>query len=202
MKCKVLTALLILLMALPVLAAPTSATSPMDQVKSEIEDALTILKNPKLKPKEKSQEILKIAEKSVDWQEVARRVLGIRWRRVNPQQRERFTQLFKEFVKANYADKFEKYSDEKIEYGKEELDPPYARVFLKVFSPSQSKPISMECRLINNNGKWLVYDILIEGVSMINNYRVQINNILVNKSFDDMLKTLEKKIQEKFGKES
>jgi len=202
MKCNVLTALLILLMALPVLAAPTSATSPMDQVKSEIEDALTILKNPKLKPKEKSQEILKIAEKSVDWQEVARRVLGIRWRRVNPQQRERFTQLFKEFVKANYADKFEKYSDEKIEYGKEELDPPYARVFLKVFSPSQSKPISMECRLINNNGKWLVYDILIEGVSMINNYRVQINNILVNKSFDDMLKTLEKKIQEKFGKES
>lgn len=202
MKCNVLTALLILLMALPVLAAPTSATSPMDQVKSEIEDALTILKNPKLKPKEKSQEILKIAEKSVDWQEVARRVLGIRWRRVNPQQRERFTQLFKEFVKANYADKFEKYSDEKIIYEKEETDPPYARVLLKIYSKAQPKPISMECRLINKEGKWLVYDILIEGVSMVNNYRVQINDILVNKSFDDMLKTLEKKIQEKFGKES
>ena len=53
----------------------------------------------------------------------------------------------------------------------------------------------MECRLINRKGKWLVYDILIEGVSMVNNYRVQINNILVNSTFDKMLKTLQKKVE-------
>ncbi len=202
MKGKVLAALLTLIIAVPVGAATTPAVSPMQQVKSEIDQALAILKNKKLTPKERSKAILDIVEGSVDWHEVAKRVLGIRWRRVTPEQREKFTQLFKEFVKANYADKFEKYSDQKIVYEKEEVDPPYARVMLKVYSPNQPKPISMECRLINNNGKWLVYDILIEGVSMINNYRVQINNILVNESFDDMLKTLEKKIKEKYGKES
>ncbi len=202
MKGKVLTALLVLLTALPTLAASTLAISPMDQVKREIEDALTILKNPKLKPQERSHEILKIVEKSVDWHEVAKRVLGIRWRRVTQQQRKRFTQLFKEFVKANYADKFERYSGEKIIYEKEEIDTPYARVFLKIYSKTQPKPISMECRLINKRGKWLVYDILIEGVSMVNNYRVQINNILVNSSFDQMLENLQKKVKKKFGKET
>ncbi len=203
MKRKALVTLLALLIAAPLMAAPTTPTlSPMEQVKKEINQAFSILRNPKLSSKEKSQKILEIVDKFVDWHEVAKRVLGIRWRRVTPQQREKFTQVFKEFVKANYADKFEKYSDEKVVYEKQELDPPYARVFLKVYSKKQPEPISMECRLINNNGKWLVYDILIAGVSMVNNYRVQIANILVNKSFDDMLKTLEKKVKEKYGKES
>ncbi len=202
MKGKVFISLLVLLTVFPLWKVGASAVTPMDQVKSEIDQALKILKNPKLTPKEKSRAILGIVEDSVDWHEVAKRVLAVRWRRATPQQRERFTRLFKEFVKANYADKFERYSDEKIVYEKEETDPPYARVFLKIYSKNQPKPISMECRLINNHGKWLVYDILIEGVSMVNNYRVQINNILVNSSFDDMLKVLQKKVEEKFGKES
>ncbi len=191
---KVLLLIFPLCMAIPLFGA-TGVLSPLDQVKSEIDQSLAILKNPKLKPHERSQKILKIVDSAVDWHEVAKRVLAIRWRRVTPEQRERFTVLFKEFVKANYADKFERYSGEKIVYGKQEIDEPYARVFLKVYTKTQEKPISMECRLINRKGKWLVYDILIEGVSMVNNYRVQINNILVNSTFDKMLKTLQKKVE-------
>jgi phospholipid transport system substrate-binding protein len=202
MKRKVLIILLALFIAVPAMAASTPALTPMEQVKKEIDEAFSILRNPKLSSKEKSEKILELVDEYVDWHEVAKRVLGIHWRRATPQQREKFTQVFKEFVKANYADKFEKYSDEKVEYEKEEVDPPYARVLLKVYTKKQPEPVSMECRLINNNGEWLVYDILIAGVSMVNNYRVQINNILVNKSFDDMLKTLEKKVKEKYGKES
>lgn len=192
---KIFVLLFLLCFVLPFSGWAEPKVSPMDQVKSEIDQCLTILKNPKLKPRQKSQEILGVVDKSVDWHEVAKRVLGIRWRRITPEQREKFTELFKEFVKANYADKFEKYSGEKIEYGKQEIDWPYSRVFIKVHTKAQEKPISMECRLIDREGKWMVYDILIEGVSMVNNYRVQINNILVNSSFDKMLETLRKKVE-------
>jgi phospholipid transport system substrate-binding protein len=192
---KIFTLLFLFCLALPFLVWGGPKVSPVDQVKSEIDQGLAILKNPKLKPHEKTEEILKIVDKSVDWHEVAKRVLGIRWRRVAPEQREKFTGLFKEFVKANYANSFEKYSGEKVEYGKQEIDEPYSRVFLKIHSKIYEKPISMECRLIDKEGKWMIYDMLTEGVSMVNNYRVQINNILVNSSFDKMLETLRKKAE-------
>ena len=177
--------------ACPVFAQNKHLT-PMQQVKEEVDQALAVLKNPKLKPRERTREILSIVDDAVDWHEVSKRVLSVRWRRRTPQEREEFTKVFKEFVKANYANKFEKYSGEKIFYDKEEIDDGYARVILRVSSKTTQKPITMECRLINESGRWMIYDILIEGISMVNNYRTQINDILVNSSFKDLIKKLKK----------
>jgi phospholipid transport system substrate-binding protein len=171
--------------------------TPMEQVKKEINQALEILKNPKLKPQERTKEILNIVDDAVEWHEVSKRVLSVRWRNRTPQERAEFTKVFKEFVKANYASKFEKYSGEEISYDKEEIDDGYARVILRISSKTMQKPITMECRLIDENGKWMIYDILIEGVSMVNNYRIQINDILVNSSFKDLIEKLKSKQRKK-----
>lgn len=172
------------------------AGEPTKQLKQHVDEMISILSNKSLSVKQKHQGVYKILDEAVDWDEVAKRVLGIHWRRHTPEEREKFKVLFKDFVEAKYAKRFEMYSGEKVHFDKETIDGNYASVLVKV-KTKQNRIFNMENRMVLKNGKWLIYDILIEGISMVNNYRTQINNIIAKRSFKGLIKILEKKAAQK-----
>ena len=178
------------------LSQPARAGEPTKQLKHEVDQMISVLSNKSLSVQQKHKKVYDILDEAVDWDEVAKRVLGVHWRRRTPKERERFKELFKDFVEAKYAKRFEMYSGEKVTFGKETVEGNYASVVVKV-ETKQNRTFTMENRMILEGGRWLVYDILIEGISMVNNYRTQINNIIAKRSFNGLIKILEKKAAKK-----
>ncbi len=167
--------------------------SPLQVVKKNIDQIISTLTDKKLTVKEKKKKIRDILEYTIDWSEVSKRVLGVHYKRLSKEQKKKFQHLFKEFVKNVYAKKFLKYSGEKIRYVKEEIEDSFASVKMKLIT-TKNQEIPLVCRLLKRNNKWYVYDVLIEGISMVNNYRIQINRIISKKGFSGLIKILEKKV--------
>ena len=184
-------AVLLALLFVSVHQIPASP-SPLEVVKTHIDKVITTVTNKKLSTKEKTEEIKNILDKAIDWPYVAKLVLGVHYKKVNPEEFKKFQKLFKEFIKKVYARKFLKYSGEKIVYKKESIQDGIAIVDMTLITTKGQK-IPITCRLSHHNGEWLIYDVLIEGISMVNNYRIQINRIIARKGFKGLIRILEKK---------
>ncbi len=168
--------------------------TPLDVVKSNIDYVLEALTNKKIPVEEKKRRIREAFEKTLDWEKIATLVLGIHNRRITPEKKKKFTLLFKEFIENVYANKFLRYSGEKIVYGKQFISGNRASVNMQLIT-TKGQRIPIVCRLIKRNGKWLIYDVMIEGISMVNNYRIQVNNVITKKGIDGLLKILERKVK-------
>lgn len=139
-----------------------------------------------LSPKQECGVRLKqILEENFDFEEMSRRALGPNWKSASSDQRSRFIALFKERVFISFSARVEKYPDAKMNYRKEILDGDCARVQAWAIVPNET--IEIEYRLKQAKGCWKVVDILVEGRSLLENYRNQFTAILVNKSFEDFL---------------
>jgi phospholipid transport system substrate-binding protein len=125
---------------------------------------------------------------------MSRRALGVHWKDRTPKERQEFVKLFQELLENSYAGKIEDYNGEKIVYGKEALDPPYAEVRTKIV-PSQGDGYSVNYRLLKSGDRWRVYDVVIEGVSLVNNYRSQFADLLDRYSFAEMMKKLQETVR-------
>jgi len=102
--------------------------------------------------------------------------------------------VFQELLENSYAGKIEGYSGEKFVFGKEALDPPYAEVRTKIVTPG-GEEYSVNYRLLKDGDRWRIYDIVIEGVSLVNNYRAQFSDLLDRYSFGDMMKKLQETVR-------
>ena len=129
-----------------------------------------------------------------DWESMAQRSLGRHWRSGNEAQKSEFVDLFSQLLEDTYMEKVEGYSGEEVVYENERKDGEYARVFVKILN-NTGKEISVEYRVKNNGGNWLVYDVVIEGVSLVKNYRSQFNSLMARGDFNEMLEKLRKKIE-------
>jgi phospholipid transport system substrate-binding protein len=123
---------------------------------------------------------------------MARRSLGSQWKRLSPEQQEEFVQLFTRLLEDSYLDKIESYQGEKVQYGKETVDNDYAQVETKIID-TKGHEFSVNYRLHNVNGNWKVYDVVIEDVSLVNNYRAQFNRVLANSSVEELLKRMKER---------
>lgn len=173
------------------------AGAPLDSVKVNIDKVLDVLRDPALKgesgKKTKRQKIRSISDKMFDYSELSRRTLGQDWKKLNPAQQNEFTDLYKSLLEDAYADKIINYTDEKVAFSKEnQLSEKTFEVQTTVLTKKADIPIYY--RVIQKDGQWKVYDVVIEGVSLINNYRNQFREILVNKSPEVLLDTLRKKV--------
>ena len=130
-----------------------------------------------------------------DWEEMAKRTLGRHWRRRSEPEKEEFIYLFGKLLERTYLDKVEGYSGEKVIYIGDRVEGNYALVKVKILT-KQDTEIRVLYRMKKKAGKWMVYDISIEGVSLINNYRTQFNNILVRSSFKRLIEKLKAKVGE------
>jgi len=176
---------------------PVFAGAPLEAVKGRVDEVLDVLRDPSLKAesarKARKDKIRGIAEKMFDFTELSKRTLGQNWNKFNPGQQEEFIKLYESLLEDAYADKIMAYTDEKIVFGKEvSLTEKTVEVQSTVQRKSGEVPIYY--RVIMKDGSWRVYDVVIEGVNLINNYRSQFREILANKPPESLLETLRKKV--------
>jgi len=193
-----LTVPVIALILLPIWLTPGSAVGgvPTDQIKSTVDKALVVLRDPRFKPtaktKERREQLKQILFARFDFTEMAKRSLGANWRRRTPKEQEEFVRLFTDLLERAYADTIESYGDEKIVYVGERLDGGYADVSSKVLT-SKGEEFSLNYRAHFVGGEWRVYDVVVENISMVNNYRSQFNRVISNASYEELVRRLKDK---------
>jgi phospholipid transport system substrate-binding protein len=191
---------LILLAVLLILPVQVLAGGAKDTVQGQIDKMLAKMQTPEFKGLQKDgkiNEIRTIINEVFDWQELSRRTLGREWKKFKPDQQKEFVSLFEELLQNIYADRILAYTSEKIEFGKEtELKKGRVEVESYIIT-ADNKKVPLFYRMTNKSGQWRVYDVVIEGVSMVKNYRGQFRQILSTKKPEDLLQTLRDKVKEK-----
>jgi len=182
--------------ALSVVARSAAAGVPTEQIKTTVEKALVVLKDPQLKTpakmSERRDQLRQILFARFDFTEMARRALGANWRRRTPQEQEEFVRLFTEVLERAYAGIIESYSDEKIFYTNERIDGSFADVGSKIVtSKGEEYSINYKAHLVSN--EWKVYDVVAENISLVNNYRSQFNRVIAHESYDELVRRLKNK---------
>jgi len=173
-----------------------------EAVRSTINEVIRVLKDAELKKAGRAEERRRLLEKVIgdrfNYEEMARRSLGAQWNKLSDKERQEFVDLFKRLLSNSYADKIEGYSGEQVHYLNERLEGDYAEVRTKVRSDKSEIPL--DYRLLNKSGDWHVYDVVVDGVSLVNNYRGQFTKILRESSFADLLEKLREKSEKKSEK--
>jgi phospholipid transport system substrate-binding protein len=176
------------------------ASVPGDQVKATIDKVMELLRDPTLqgsgKKSERREKLRQIVLPRFDFAEMAKRALGSNWNRYPDQQRE-FVTAFSQLLEDTYADQIEAANGDKVVYLSERADKQYAEVATKVISV-KGEETSMTYKLHAVDSDWKVYDIVVENVSVVNNYRAQFNRVLSNASLDELINRMkEKRFQKK-----
>jgi phospholipid transport system substrate-binding protein len=181
------------------LAQTAAAGAPTDQTRTTVDKVLGILNNAELraegKKKERREQLRAAISPRFDFSEMARRSLATHWSRRTAQEREHFVKVFTDLLENSYLDKLESYNGEKIAYLRETQDNDRAEVFTKVVT-KKGDEFSINYALHPINGEWKVYDVVIENISLVNNYRSQFNRVLAKASFDELLRRLRERSPE------
>ena len=176
------------------------AAGAKDTVKAQIDQMLARMQEASFKELSrdaKIAEVRNIIDDVFDYKELSRRTLGREWRKFTPEQQTEFVRLFQQVLENVYADRVLAYTHEKIEFGKEtQLKKGRTEVESYIIT-TDNKKVPIFYRMTNKSGEWRVYDVVIEGISMVKNYRGQFRQILSNKKPEDLLQTLREKAKEK-----
>jgi len=177
-----------------ILASPVYAGAPTDTLKGTVDRIVQILADPALqdKPEQRRAEVRKIAEGIFDYPDTARRALGPHWSARSPQEQQEFAKLFADLLDRAYVSKIELYQGERVRYVGETADGDEATV-KTVIATKKSSDIPVDYRMHRKDGRWLVYDVIIEGVSLVSNYRTQFNKVVQTESYDALVQRLRAK---------
>jgi phospholipid transport system substrate-binding protein len=183
-------------------AAPAAADQgPLQVIQSGTDRALDIIHSSKAGKapsiRQRRAEILTIVDEYFDFSEMAKRALGRPWKDQSPEKQKEFVSLFKQLLFNTYVDRVETYtgSNEKVVYDVQEVKGDYAFVKTRIVN-YQDTDVAVDYRLKEEKGNWKVYDVIVEGVSLVSNYRSQFTSILANDSFDALLVKLRQKAAE------
>ena len=169
------------------------AGAPLDLVRTTVDRAIQILKDPKLsspdKKKERVDRLREALAAIFDYEEMAKRALGSHWRQRTPAEQEEFVKLFREFLQRVYSDKIGLYGGEQVRFGREVMDNEFAQVESTIIQP-KGEEIAVVYKLRQVNGQWKVYDAIVENISIINNYRSQFDRVISSSSYEELVKRL------------
>lgn len=176
-------------------ATVAQAGEPTDQLKTHVDEVLKVLGNPALRTPDKVEErrdvIRKVANQIFDFEETAKRALGPHWAARAPAERKEFVALFTDLLERSYVTRIEQYGGEKVMYAGDQVTGDQAIVKTRIASKTGSE-IPVDYRMHKTSSGWRVYDVNIEGVSLVSNYRTQFNKIVQTESYQalvDRLKT-------------
>jgi len=199
MLCKRLTMVLFSLFMLVAAESVSVAGEPTEHVRKTTDKIIAIVMDPGLKEadkaREKSRQIRSVVDERFDWEEMSKRTLARHWKDRTQNEKNEFIDLFGKLLERTYLDKVEGYSGEKVLYMDEKVEGKYAIVAVKIVTQQETE-VQVDYRLQKKGNEWLVYDISIEGVSLINNYRKQFNSIITRSSFKDLMEKLRSKVEE------
>jgi phospholipid transport system substrate-binding protein len=177
-------------------AAPGAAPGPTEQLRAAVDRVLRILQDRALAPAERRRDIRQVADEMFDFEEMARRVLAQRWRALSPEQRRQFVPLFSDLLERTYVSTIERYKGEPIQYaGQRVEDDDVATVLTRIIT-KQGQEVPVDYRMLRRGDRWLIYDVIVEGVGLVGNYRSQFNSILASSSYDELAKRIRKRIDE------
>ena len=172
------------------------ASDITDNLRATIDKAISIVTDESLRDKKqiRRQKLRVVIEKQFNYKQMVMRSLAKNWKARSPEERKEFIRLFKKLLENSYASKLESYSDETINYVDEIIKGKYALVKTEIVRKDAT--IAVEYKLINENGQWLVYDFVIEGVSIVHNYKSQFTKIIHKESYEALVQKLSNKIKE------
>ena len=172
--------------------------SPIEAVRSTVKEVTRLLTDEELKQPAQLAERRRLLEEIIgqrfDYEEMAKRSLAAHWKNRNEAERTEFVKLFQTLLSNTYAEKIEQYSGEQVQYLKERLKDSYAEVQTKVVSAKTE--LSLDYRLLIKAGVWRVYDVVVNGVSLVRNYRSQFKRIIQSSSYAELVQKLRKKSSE------
>jgi phospholipid transport system substrate-binding protein len=189
-----------LLLTAALFLASAAFASPIEDVKKTVDEVVHIVADKEMKKNEaKRRQALKKAIGAIfDYSEMAKRSLGKHWNVRTVAEKKQFAELFATLLENSYAGKIESYNNEKIVYIKEILEEDHAEVKSKVVTAARDE-FTLDYRLFKQNGKWMVYDVIIEGVSLVSNYRSQFNKIITANGYAKLVEKLQSKSEELKG---
>jgi phospholipid transport system substrate-binding protein len=178
------------------------AGPPTEQLRVHVDQVIKILQRPELqgegKRMERRKAVREVANQIFDFQETGKRSLGRHWQNRTPAERTEFTQLFADLLEHAYISKIDQYSGENVKYVGESIEGDQASIRTKILT-KQGSEVPVDYRLLREGDRWRVYDVVIEGVSLISNYRNQFNKIIQTSSFNDLIAKLRAKEFSKQG---
>ena len=177
------------------LAAEAWAGAPTDQARQYTDQVLGVLQDLALKPAERQAAVRKVAIEIFDVSETARRALGRHWQSRTPVEREEFTRLFAELLESTYISKIDLFGGEQLKYVGESIDGDFAIVRATIVR-RRGADVPVEARMLRRGDRWYIYDISVEGISLINNYRAQFDRIIQTSSYNELVRRLRMKRDE------
>ncbi len=190
--------IMVLILSLLLFTPSTTAGAgiPTNQVKDTVDRVIDILKNKDLlRPEKKEQRraaMRKIVGERFDFDEMSKRTLALHWQKRTQAERREFVSLFSDLLEQSYINKVESYTDEKTIYIDESTEGEYSVVKSKIIT-KRNVEVPIDYKLLKEGGEWKVYDVVIEGVSLVNNYRNQFNKIIRTQSYEELVKRLKNK---------
>jgi phospholipid transport system substrate-binding protein len=183
------------------LASGAQAGGPTAEVKTLIDEVLGILQHhPSQSPAQKHQRlqlIEKTAARRIDYREMAKRCLGPTWNTLSRAQQQEFVHLFSELLKSSYAGRLDEFAQARVDYQSEENSPDSAEVRILILRQNDRIPVTF--RMLKEAQGWMIYDLVIEGVSLVNNYRSQFGRIINESSYQALVRSLQAKLQAESG---
>lgn len=180
-------------------AVPAAAGVPTDQLRGAVDRVLKTLEDPSLKGADKAVDrrvaVRKIANEIFDFGEIAKRSMARHWQPLSEAQRTEFVGLFADLLERSYISKIETYGGEKIQYTAEKIDGDYATVSTRIVTKNGTE-VPIDYRMTKRGDRWLVYDVSIEGVSLVSSYRTQFNKIIQTSSYNELVSKLKNKQDE------
>jgi phospholipid transport system substrate-binding protein len=170
---------------------PAFATTPTEQIQETIQQVLSVVKNPANSHEQRKEMLRETLMPRFDWLEMARQTLGKHWSVAAGRENE-FVGAFAEFLGNSYVGSIVSYKDQKILFVQESIESNRAQVKTKIV-PDKGEATTVNYRLHRVQGEWKIYDVVVEDISLVFNYRAQFNRILAKGSFDDLLKQLREK---------
>jgi phospholipid transport system substrate-binding protein len=177
-------------------ATSAFAGAPTDQLRGQIDRVLKILQDPELMKENRTTDrraaIRKVANDLFDFEEISRRTLGRHWQARSPEERREFAGLMTDLLEHAYIGRIETYSGEKVQFLGDSIDGDLATVRTKIVMKNGTE-VPVDYRMINRGGRWVAYDVFIEGVSLVGNYRGQFDRIIQRQSYAELVKALRAK---------
>jgi phospholipid transport system substrate-binding protein len=181
-------AFVIVVLAAIAVALPRSvaAGAPTDQLRGQVDRVLDVLKDSGLEGSARRAAVRQVADGIFDFEETARRALGPHWQPRTPAERQEFVRLFADLLEDAYLSKIDRYQGEKVSWLGDTVDGNQATVRTRIVTP-QGSEIPVDYRMHRGGDRWLIHDVLIEGVSLVANYRTQFNRIIRSSSYGDLV---------------
>ena len=176
---------------------PAHAGEPTEAIRGAVNQGVEILKSAKLDNQRQRAQVIdrlrQIVYPLFDFSEMAMRSLGSNWRRLNPEQRKEFVSTFTALLEKTYAEQIDLYNGQQVVYSGESIDGNYAQVDSRIIDKN-GQTYSVVYRLHKVDGKWRIYDVVAENISLVNNYRSQFNRVITKSSVEELLKIMKQQV--------